>query len=178
VKKAEVKSKRIIYLSFEYFFQKDLNRSMDRNIRNGRILASSVSFFLNGLVMLIGTQYEYYLMIRNTGVRPQMVTRDYYRDYCICDFNTDRLGSDSKKSFLVLIPMMLIIMVIELYRKQDKPFDSLAHTFFSVLYTAYRFQCSPLQHSREQALIQYFLTPIISFFTGNNYWFFYSYMGK
>ena len=32
-----------------------------------------VSFFLTGLIMLIGTQYEYYLMIRNTGVNPQMV---------------------------------------------------------------------------------------------------------
>jgi phosphatidate cytidylyltransferase len=27
-------------------------------------------------------------------------------------------------------------MVVELYRRQDKPFDSLAHTFFSVLYIA------------------------------------------
>ena len=31
-----------------------------------------VSFFLTGLILLVGTQYEYYLMIRNTGVRPQM----------------------------------------------------------------------------------------------------------
>jgi phosphatidate cytidylyltransferase len=32
--------------------------------------------------------------------------------------------------------MMLAIMVMELYRKQEKPFDSLAHTFFPVLYSA------------------------------------------
>lgn len=46
-------------------------------------------------------------------------------------------------SFLVLIPMLLIIMVIELYRNQEKPFDSLAHTFFSVLYTAIPFSMFP-----------------------------------
>jgi phosphatidate cytidylyltransferase len=34
-------------------------------------------------------------------------------------------------------------MVIELYRKQEKPFDSLAHTFFSVLYTAIPFSMLP-----------------------------------
>jgi phosphatidate cytidylyltransferase len=39
--------------------------------------------------------------------------------------------------------MMLIIFVIELYRRQDKPFDSLAHTFFSVLYTALPFSMFP-----------------------------------
>jgi len=52
-------------------------------------------------------------------------------------------GVIPKNSFLVLIPMMLIIMVAELYRKQDKPFDSLAHTFFSVLYTALPFSMFP-----------------------------------
>lgn len=52
-------------------------------------------------------------------------------------------GVIPKNSFLVLIPMMLIIMVLELYRKQKKPFDSLAHTFFSVLYTALPFSMFP-----------------------------------
>jgi phosphatidate cytidylyltransferase len=31
---------------------------------------------------------------------------------------------------------MLAIMITEIYRKQEKPFDSLAHTFFPVLYIA------------------------------------------
>ena len=45
-------------------------------------------------------------------------------------------GYLNAKYFLILIPMMLAIMVMELYRKQEKPFDSLAHTFFPVLYSA------------------------------------------
>ncbi len=102
-----------------------------------------LSFFLTGLLILIGTQYEYYLMIRNIGVRPQMVpgiitgTTAYTLSTLIAS------GVIPRKSFLVLIPMMLLIMVIELYRKQDKPFDSLAHTFFSVLYTAVPFSMFP-----------------------------------
>jgi phosphatidate cytidylyltransferase len=52
-------------------------------------------------------------------------------------------GMISKSCFLLLIPIMSVIMIIELYRKQDKPFDSLAHTFFSILYSAIPFSMFP-----------------------------------
>lgn len=39
-------------------------------------------------------------------------------------------------SFLCIIPLIFIALTIELFRKNERPFDSLAHTFFSVLYTA------------------------------------------
>lgn len=101
------------------------------------------TFFLTGLVILVGTQYEYYLMIRNTGVKPQMIPGiiSGFATYTISTLIAS--GIIPGNSFLFLIPVMLIIMVIELYRKQDKPFDSLAHTFFSVLYTALPFSMFP-----------------------------------
>jgi phosphatidate cytidylyltransferase len=107
-----------------------------------------VSFFLTGLILLIGTQYEYYLMIRNTGVKPQMVpgiitgTTAYVLATLIAS------GVIPRSFFLILIPMM----VIELYRKQDKPFDSLAHTFFSVLYTAIPFSMFPFSAFLQKGL--------------------------
>jgi phosphatidate cytidylyltransferase len=102
-----------------------------------------VSFFLTGLVLLIGTQYEYSQMIRNTGVRPQVLPGIItgITAYLISTLIASEVIP--KKSFLVLLPLMLIIMVIELYRRQEKPFDSLAHTFFSVLYTAVPFSMFP-----------------------------------
>lgn len=102
-----------------------------------------VSFFITGLVLLIGTQYEYYLLINKTGVKPQMVTGiiSGVTAYLISTLTAARLIPVN--SFLIMIPLMLIIMVIELYRKQEKPFDSLAHTFFSVLYTAIPFSMFP-----------------------------------
>jgi len=93
--------------------------------------------------MLIGTQYEYYLMIRNTGVRPQLVPGIITGITAYVISTLIASGLIPKNSFLILIPMMLIIMVAELYRKQDRPFDSLAHTFFSVLYTALPFSMFP-----------------------------------
>ena len=32
-----------------------------------------VSFFLTGLIILAGAQYEYYVIIKNTGARPQLI---------------------------------------------------------------------------------------------------------
>jgi phosphatidate cytidylyltransferase len=102
-----------------------------------------VSFFLAGLILLIGTQYEYYLMIRNTGVRPQMVPGIATGSVAYIISTLIAAGVIPKDYFLILIPMMLVIMVLELYRKQERPFDSLAHTFFSVLYTAVPFSMFP-----------------------------------
>ena len=62
------------------------------------------------------------------------------------------------KWFLILFPIVAIIMIIELYRKQERPFDSLAHTFFSVLYSAVPFSMFPFtafSHTGLQPLLQY-----------------------
>jgi phosphatidate cytidylyltransferase len=102
-----------------------------------------ISFFLTGLIMLIGTQYEYYLMVRNSGVKPQIVPGIVIGITAYIISTLVASGVIPLNSFLVLIPMMLLIMVVELYRKQEKPFDSLAHTFFSVLYLAIPFSMFP-----------------------------------
>ncbi len=102
-----------------------------------------ITFFITGLILLVGTQYEYYLMVRNTGVKPQMITGIMTGLSAYILSTLVASGLLPYKSFLVLIPIISVIMVIELYRKQEKPFDSLAHTFFSVLYTAVPFSMFP-----------------------------------
>jgi phosphatidate cytidylyltransferase len=102
-----------------------------------------LSFFLTALILLIGTQYEYYLMIRNTGVRPQMVAGIITGSATYVISTLIAIGAIPKNSFLVLLPLMLVMMILELYRKENKPFDSLAHTFFPILYTAIPFSMFP-----------------------------------
>jgi phosphatidate cytidylyltransferase len=43
---------------------------------------------------------------------------------------------------LLILPAFILI-IIELYRKQEKPFDSLAHTFFAIIYIAVPFSLFP-----------------------------------
>jgi len=93
--------------------------------------------------MLAGTQKEYYTMVRSTGTRPQVIT-GIITGFLVYFLSTlVAMKVIPRESYLILIPIMSVIMVVELYRKTDKPFDSLAHTFFSILYTAIPFSMFP-----------------------------------
>jgi len=110
----------------------------------GGLWLHPISFFLVGAVMIAGTQREYYIMVRGTGVRPQLVTGIISGFLLYFTSTIVAIGWLPWEGFLVLIPVISIIMVIELFRNVERPFDSLAHTFFSILYTAVPFSLFPL----------------------------------
>jgi phosphatidate cytidylyltransferase len=125
-----------------------------------------VSFFLTGLVLLAGTQYEYYLIIRNTGARPQMWPGIFTGIIAYIISTLIAEGAIPENSFLFLIPLMSVMMIAELYRKQDNPFDSLAHTFFSILYTALPFSMFPFAAFSRTGLNSILPHPGITFSPG------------
>ncbi len=102
-----------------------------------------ISFFLTGLVILAGSQYEYYLMIRNTGIRPQMISGILTGTALYTISTLVAASLVPAKYFLLMLPVITIIMIIELYKKEDKPFDSLAHTFLAVIYIGIPFSLFP-----------------------------------
>jgi phosphatidate cytidylyltransferase len=95
-----------------------------------------ISFFFTGLLIIAGAQYEYYLVVRDSGVHPQIAAGLVTGIALYSVSSLVAAGFTGQRSYLYLLPLIAIIMVIELYRKQDKPFDSLAHTFFAVIYIA------------------------------------------
>ncbi|MFN2314238.1 MAG: phosphatidate cytidylyltransferase [Bacteroidales bacterium] len=109
----------------------------------GGLWLHPVSFFIVGAVMIGGTQREYYIMVRGTGVRPQLVTGIISGFILYFTSTMIALGWLPFSGFLVLIPVISIVMFIELFRNVQRPFDSLAHTFFSILYTAVPFSMFP-----------------------------------
>lgn len=116
--------------------------------------------------MLIATQYEYYTMIRNTGVRPQLVPGILTGITAYVISTLIASGLIAKNSFIFLIPFMSVMMIIELYRKEEKPFDSLAHTFFSVLYTVLPFSMFPFAAFSRTGLDSILPHPNIAFSPG------------
>jgi len=102
-----------------------------------------VSFFITGLILLAGAQYEYYMMIRNTGIRAQMVSGIITGAALYVISTLVASGLITMDYYLALFPLVILIMIAELYRKQDKPFDSLAHTLFAVIYIAIPFSLFP-----------------------------------
>jgi phosphatidate cytidylyltransferase len=102
-----------------------------------------LSFFITGLILLIGTQYEYYKIIRSSGITPRMVPGLITGISIYLISTLVASGKIPINSFLFVIPMVIVIMIMELYRRQERPFDALAHTIFPVIYTAVPFSLFP-----------------------------------
>ncbi len=125
------------------FFRRTLTGAGIVSFILGGLWLHPVSFVLTGLVLLAGTQYEYFLIIRNTGARPQMVTGLLAGLMVYIISSLTAAGLISMSNFIFLILFIPLIMIAELYRGEDKAFDSLSHTFFSVIYTALPFSLFP-----------------------------------
>ncbi|MBE0668137.1 MAG: phosphatidate cytidylyltransferase [Bacteroidales bacterium] len=132
----------------------------------GGLWLHPVSFFLVGAVMLAGTQNEYYRMVRSTGVRPQMITGIITGFLLYFVSTMVAMEWLPRESFIALIPVLSLIMIIELFRKVEKPFDSLAHTFFSILYTAVPISMFPFSAFGHEGLNPLFAMKGIEFSPG------------
>lgn len=102
-----------------------------------------VSFFITGLVLLTGAQYEYYQIVRNNGTVVQMIN-GLITGITVYSVSTLVAAGYCSPVYLLtgFIPAF-IILTNELYRKHEKPFDSIAHTFFAVFYIAFPFSLFP-----------------------------------
>jgi len=102
-----------------------------------------VSLVITGFIIALGTLYEYYLMVRLAGVKPQLQAGMVAGAITYLLAAAIAAGILNTKFFLILIPVFFLVMIIELYRKQEKPFDSIAHTLFGVIYTVLPFSLIP-----------------------------------
>ena len=109
----------------------------------GGLWIHPVSFYLSVLVILIGTQYEYYSIIANTGIKPQKVLGigAGVLIYTLATLIAAGVIAPLVFSFLFLI--VPVIMISELYRNEERPFDSLAHTLLPLIYIVLPFSLFP-----------------------------------
>jgi phosphatidate cytidylyltransferase len=125
-----------------------------------------VSFFITGLVLLTGTQYEYFMMIRNTGIKAQVFSGLAISVSMYIVATLTASGFISPEWFLLFIPMVIFVILAELYRKQERPFDSVAHTVFSVLYTAVPFSMFPFAAFSQKGITSLLPHPKLIFSPG------------
>jgi phosphatidate cytidylyltransferase len=102
-----------------------------------------VSFFITGLVLVAGTQFEYYRMIKSTGVAPQVYTGMLSGSIVYTLSTLAAAEIIDLKYLLLILPLISFIMVAELFRKQTDPFNSLAHTILPLFYTVISFSLFP-----------------------------------
>jgi phosphatidate cytidylyltransferase len=102
-----------------------------------------ITFFITGLVLLSGAQYEYYLIVRRNGTPVQMINGIITGAALYIVSSLVAAGHINARFLLLIFIPAFLTMTNELYRKQEKPFDSLAHTFFAVIYVAFPFSLFP-----------------------------------
>lgn len=120
-----------------------------------------VSLVITGFILALGTQYEYYLMIRKEGVSPQLLPGMITGAISYLLAAGIAAGIIPLKYFLAIIPVFFLVMICELYRKKEKPFDSIAHTLFGVFYTVMPFSLIPFSafsHSGIETLLPHNIT--------------------
>jgi len=93
-----------------------------------------VSFFLTGLIIAAGCQFEYYRLMKTAGIRPQMLTGMFAGMSMYTVATLVAAGLASYRLFLLLPGFVILILITELFRRQARPFDSLAHTFLPLAY--------------------------------------------
>lgn len=102
-----------------------------------------LTFYATGLLILAGSMYEYYQIVKAAGVKPQIIAGILTGAGAYTLATLIASGTLTMKYFLVIVPAMLLILVAEVYRKQEQPFHALAHTFFPVIYIVLPFLFFP-----------------------------------
>jgi phosphatidate cytidylyltransferase len=93
-----------------------------------------VSFFITGLILTVGIQYEYYLIISDPEIRPRLIPGIFTGAAAYILSTLIAAGILKSEWMFLLVLFGACIIISELYRKELKPFNSLAHTFFPFIY--------------------------------------------
>lgn len=109
----------------------------------GGLWLHPLSYLSIGLLLLAGSLHEYYRLIAATGTEPQRIAGILTAiiTYLISVFVA--AGMIDALSYLLVMAAFLFIIVIELYRKKSKPFDSLAHTIFGIIFISLPYSLLP-----------------------------------
>jgi len=103
------------------------------------ILLGQWYFAVVFLVISVFGLLEFFKLVKISGLFPQKIIGVIIS---IVIFSTIYLwlsNSIDSKWFLLLIPLLFFVFILELYRKKEKPFDNIAFTFLGLIYISIPF---------------------------------------
>ncbi|HOP59436.1 MAG TPA: phosphatidate cytidylyltransferase [Bacteroidales bacterium] len=148
------------------FFRRTLTGAWIVIFTLGGFWLHPLSFFLTGLIILTGSMLEYYKIIQGSGAKPRIIPgiMSGMTSYIIAALAA--AGYLPVRWLVLLIIPVPVIMITELFRKENKPFDSLAHTFFPFLYIVLPFVLLPFSAFLYEGLNPLINMPDLSFSPG------------
>ncbi len=100
----------------------------------GAILLGKITFFILFELVIIGAMYEFYTLAEKKKFKPQKIygiiigAIFFAANYFFANNMVDA------RIFLVLIPVIISIFIVELYRKSDYVFVDIGFTLLGILY--------------------------------------------
>lgn len=105
----------------------------------GAILLGKISFLILFELIIIGAMYEFYTLAEKKGLKPLRIygiiigTMIFVANYFYANNIID------VKIFLIIIPLILSVFIIELYKKSENVFVNIGFTVLGILYIAIPF---------------------------------------
>lgn len=105
----------------------------------GSIILGRYSFFLVFLVLTVATQLEFYRLSFKAKVKPQYLYGLLLGATIFAVNYLYAIGKLGNYIFLGIIPLVMSIFIIELFRNHQKPMHNIAFTLLGLIYVAFPF---------------------------------------
>ncbi len=126
-----------------------MNNLVQRTLTGSIFVAAIIGavcfhIYAYGILFLIFTilgVYEFYTNLEKSGIKPQKYLGITISALLIISavYYAPQIHQIPVSHFVWFIPLLFIIGIIELYRKQEQPFHNIAFTWFGILYIAVPF---------------------------------------
>lgn len=100
------------------------------------IAASKITFLILFLLILIGSMYELFILSRKDSISPLMIYGIFIGGIIFLANYFYANNILSANCFLILIPLILGVFIIELYRKSEQPFTNIGFTLLGLMYVS------------------------------------------
>ena len=105
----------------------------------GSIFLGRIPFFVVFLGLMIATMYEFYSLILRARIRPQSLFGILLGVIIFVWSFLYASGRLEQITFFGILPLVISVFIIELYRAHQRPFHNIAFTLLGILYIAIPF---------------------------------------
>ena len=109
----------------------------------GGIWLHQFSFIFIGALLLSGSIYEYYLLVETKAAVPQKLTGIITALTIYTVSVLVSAGMIDSLFYLLVMAELMLIMITELFRKQEQPASAMAHTIFGIIFISVPYSLFP-----------------------------------
>jgi len=113
--------------------------------------------------MVVGSLHEYYRLISLQGIKSQHLTGLLSGAFLYLVSVAHAMQMVSAKIYLMFLLFPLFILIIELFRKKNNPFQSVAQTFTGVIYTTIPFSLFPFMAFGRGGMHSFISSPAVEY---------------